>query len=236
MITVVAADNQEVVRAGLRSLLEAETGFEIVGETADGLEAVRMVESLKPDILIMDLMLKRINGMEVIRQVAKVSPNTKIIVYSFHSYESYILDAMRAGAKAYVLKESNLSELMRAIQEVIADHRYLSPPLLDLAIDSLIEKGITEADPYEALTTREREVLQLAAQGLTNTEIADRLYISRRTVEVHRASLMRKLGLRTQRNQLVEYARQRGLIPKREETSEAEAESQEEESQAPREE
>lgn len=216
-LTIILADDHEVVRQGLRSLLEVESDFEVIGETGNGLEAVQLVERLQPDVLILDLMMPGINGIEIARQVTKRAAKTKIVMFTFYGNEVYVLDALRAGAKAYVLKESASTELIRAIREVVAGHRYLSVPFLDLAIDAYLKKAeATTTDPYETLTSREREVLQLAAQGLTNSEIAARLFISRRTVEIHRANLMRKLGLRTQYIQLIQYAQQRGLLPPKE--------------------
>ncbi len=216
-IKIILADDHEVVRQGLRALLEAEPDFEVIGESGNGLEAVQLVEKLQPDVLVLDLMMPGINGIEITRQVTKRVPKTSIVIFTFYGNEVYVLDALRAGAKGYVLKESSSTELIRAIREVQAGHRYLSSPFLDLAIDSYLKKSeSTTSDPYESLTSREREVLQLAAQGLTNAEIAARLFISRRTVEIHRANLMRKLGLRTQYIQLVQYAQQRGLLPPKE--------------------
>lgn len=216
-IKIILADDHEVVRQGLRALLEAEPDLEVIGESGNGLEAVQLVERLQPDVLVLDLMMPGINGIEIARQLSKRMPKAKIVMFTFYGNEVYVLDALRAGAKAYVLKESSSTELIRAIREVMSGHRYLSPPFLDMAIEAYLKKSeASTSDPYESLTSREREVLQLAAQGLTNSEIAARLYISRRTVEIHRANLMRKLGLRTQYIQLVQYAQQRGLLPPKE--------------------
>ncbi len=218
MINIILVDDHQIVRQGLRSLLEAEPDFKILGETGDGLEAVRMVENLKPDVLVLDLMINGINGIEVTRQINKCAPKTCVIIYSFYGNEGYVLEAMRAGAKAYVLKESSLGDLVRAIRESVAGRRYLGLPLLESAIDAYLQTDKAQTpDPYDSLTKREREVLQLAAQGYTNAEIADKLFISRRTVEIHRANLMRKLGLRTQREQLIQYARNRGIIQEKNE-------------------
>ncbi len=213
MIRIVLVDDHEVVRRGLVNRLKLEPDFEIIGETDDGLEAVRMVENLKPDVLVLDLMIKGINGIEVTRQIGKVYPRTKVVILSFYDNKSYVLDAMRAGAKAYVLKGSKLEELVYAIRDAMSGYRYLSSPLPEMAIDALVEKGgAPAADPYESLTTREREVLNLAAQGFSNAEIANRLYISRRTVEAHRSNIIRKLGLHAPQVNLVQYAMQRGIV------------------------
>lgn len=213
MITFVLADDHHIVRQGLRSLLEGEADFEVVGDVSDGLEAVRMVESLKPDILVLDLMMGGLNGLEVTRQVSKQSPKTAIIILSMYNNEAYVLEALKAGAKGYVLKESTTDELVKAVREAVIGRHYLSASLSERAIENYIEKSKeTYIDPYDTLTTREREVLHLAAQSYTNAEIAERLYISRRTVEVHRANVMHKLGLRSQPH-LIRYAMKRGILP-----------------------
>ena len=213
MITLVLAEDHHIVRQGIRSLLEAEADFKVVGEVSDGLEAVRMVESLHPDILILDLMMGGLNGLEVARQVSTNSSKTSIIILSMYNNEAYVLEALRAGAKGYVLKDSTAGELVKAVREAVIGRHYLSASLSERAIENYIEKS-KEAylDPYDSLTTREREVLHLSAQSCSNAEIAERLYISRRTVEVHRANVMHKLGLRSQ-PQLIRYAMKRGILP-----------------------
>jgi two-component system response regulator NreC len=213
MITFVLADDHHIVRQGLRSLLEGEADFKVVGDVSDGLQAVRMVENLKPDILVLDLMMGGLNGLEVTRQVSKQSPKTAIIILSMYNNEAYVLEALKAGAKGYVLKDSTTDELVKAVREAVIGRHYLSASLSERAIENYIEKSKeTYIDPYDTLTTREREVLHLAAQSCTNAEIAERLYISRRTVEVHRSNVMHKLGLRTQ-PQLIRYAMKRGILP-----------------------
>lgn len=213
MITIVLADDHQVVRQGLRALLETQEDFSIVGEAADGITAAQMVENLKPNILVLDLMMTGMNGLEVTRQVSKRSPKTIVVILSMHNNEGYVLEALRAGAKAYILKESSADELVRAIREVIAGRRYLGPPLSERVIETYLRKAESSIiDPYDTLTAREREVLHLAAQGSTNAEIAAKLFISRRTAEIHRTNMMRKLGLHTQ-TQLVRYAIQRGILP-----------------------
>jgi len=211
--TIVLADDHQVVRHGLRSLLEAEPDFSVVGETGDGLEAAQLVERLQPDVLVLDLMMPGLNGLEVTRQVSQRSPRTRVVILSMHASEAHVLEALRSGAAAYVLKESTSAELVRAVREAVAGRRYLSSPLSERAIEAYMQKAESaELDPYEMLTAREREVLHLVVQGHTSAEIADRLFISRRTVETHRANLMRKLGLRTHTD-LIRYALQRGILP-----------------------
>jgi DNA-binding NarL/FixJ family response regulator len=212
-MTIVLADDHHVVRQGLRSLLEAEPDCSIVGETGDGLEAVQLVERLQPDLLVLDLMMPSLNGLEVTRQVSQRSPRTRVVILSMHANEAHVLEALRAGAAAYVLKESTSAELVRAVREAFAGRRYLGTPLSERAIEAYVQKAESAAlDPYEMLTAREREVLHLVVEGHTSAEIADRLFIGRRTVETHRANLMRKLGLRTHTD-LIRYALQQGILP-----------------------
>lgn len=212
-VRIVLADDHHVVRDGLRALLEAERDFEVVGEAGDGLEAVKEVEELRPDVLILDLMMPGLNGLEVVRQLARRCASTRVLVLSMHANEVYVLQALRNGASGYLPKESRGTELVQAIREVVAGRRYLSAPLSQRAIEAYVKAdGDEDIDPYETLTTREREVLQLASEGNTNAGIAERLSISPRTVEVHRANLMRKVGLASQAD-LVLYAAWKGIIP-----------------------
>jgi two-component system response regulator NreC len=212
MPTVVIADDHEVVRHGLRALLRSEADIRIVGEAGDGLQAIREVEKLRPDVFVVDIAMPGMNGIEVTRQISRVAPRTRTIILSMHSAESYVADALRSGAAGYVLKDSRSSELMEAIRHVLAGRRYLSPPLTQRAIDAYLEKiENVGLDPYDTLTSRERQTLQLAAEGFTHAEIAEKLFISARTVETHRANLMKKLGLRTH-TELILLAVRRGLL------------------------
>ena len=212
MIKIILADDHQVVRKGFRALLSVEPDFKIVGEAGEGFETVKLVEQLQPDVLVLDLMMAGINGLEVTRQLIKKNNKLGIVILSMHSNEAYVQEALRSGARAYILKESPLEELVKAIREVNNGRRYLSTPLTERAIDAYTQKTeVQAADPYDQLTTREREILQLAAQGHTNNEIAARLYISPRTVETHRTNFMRKLSLHNH-SHLIQYAIQRGLI------------------------
>ncbi len=212
MTTILLADDHHVVRLGLRALLDAEPDFDVIGEATDGLETSRMVETLKPEVLIVDLMMPGLNGLEVTRQVSRRVHQTRIIILSMHANEAYVLEALRNGASAYVLKDSRADDLVYAVREVTEGRRYLSPPLSERAINSYIRQANESTlDPYETLTNREREVLNLAAQGYNATEIAQKLSISGRTAETHRANLMRKLDLHTQTD-LIRYALRRGII------------------------
>ena len=213
MTTILLAEDHHIVRQGIRALLERDKNFKVVGETGDGLEATQLAEQLQPDVLVLDLMIPSLNGLEVARQVRQRSPNTCIVILSMHAAEAYVLEALQAGAMAYVLKESHSDELVRAINHALVGRRYLSPPLSERAIEIYIQKaGSGTIDPYDTLTNREREVLHLAAGGTTNAEIAAKLSISPRTVETYRAKLMRKLNLNGHID-LVRYALRRGILP-----------------------
>lgn len=210
--TVVLADDHAVVRAGLRALLAAAPDLRVIGEAADGLSAVQLVERLRPDVLVVDVIMPGINGLEVTRQVGQREPHTRVVVLSMHASEPYVLEALRHGAAGYVLKDTGTDELVRAVCDVAAGGRYLSAPLAERALDAYIDRAqATPLTPFETLTTREREVFQLVAESRTNAEIAARLSLSPRTVEMHRANLMRKLGLQNPTD-LVLYAVRRGLI------------------------
>lgn len=213
MVTIVLADDHHIVRQGVRALLEAEPDFEVVAETGDGLETLQTLERLKPNVLVLDLMMPGLNGLEVVRRASRLSPHTRTVILSMYADEAYVLEALRNGAAGYVLKDSSATDLVKAIREAAAGRRYLSPPLSDRAIEAYREKAAaTAVDRYETLTAREREVLHLAAEGYTNAEIAARLGISQRTAETHRAHLMHKLGLHKQAD-LIRYALRRGIIP-----------------------
>ena len=211
--SVVLADDHQVVRDGLRQLLERDSRHVVVGEAADGLMAVRLVEKQRPDVLVLDLSMPGLPGLEVARQVASRVPSTRIVILSMHSTEAYVLEALRAGCAAYVLKDAGSAEVLRGVAEALAGRRYLSPPLTEQAITAWLRKtGGGTTDPLDSLSDREREVLHLTAQGLSSAEMAARLFLSARTVESHRASVLRKLGLKS-RADLIRYAVQRGLLP-----------------------
>jgi DNA-binding NarL/FixJ family response regulator len=213
MTTIVLADDHALIRTGLRTVLDIEPDWAVVGEASDGREALALVGQLRPDILIVDLMLPGLSGLEVIRQARERVAKLQAVVLSMHANESYVLAALRNGAAAYVLKDTSSTTIIQAIHEVIAGRRYLSPPLSQYALDAYVQKAQgAPLDRYETLTTRERDVLHLIAQGETTSAIAAQLAISPRTVETHRTNLMRKLGLRTQTD-VIRYALQRGLIP-----------------------
>jgi len=214
MTTIVLADDHPIVRQGISGLLESEPGFVVVGEAGDGREAVELVERLQPDVAILDLMMPELNGMEVARRALRLSPRTRVVILSMYSDEPHVLEALRAGAMAYVLKGTSTETLIFALREAMAGRRYLSPPLSDRAVEVYLAQIGTAArstDRYDLLTAREREVLELVARGASYAEIADKLTISPRTAETHRTNLMRKLDLKTTAD-ITLYAVQRGLI------------------------
>ena len=212
-VTVLLADDHPIVRQGMRNLLEADADLSVVGEAEDGLQAVQLAEQLKPDVVIVDMMMPRLNGLEAIRQITSRLPNTRCIVLSMQSADPYIVQALKAGAAGYILKDSAPNEVTNAIQQVLSGKRYLSPQLSEKLIDLFILKIENEVlDPYNSLTAREREVLQLAAEGLSNSNIAEQLSISTRTVEQHRQSMMNKMGFKNQTD-LIRFALKRGILP-----------------------
>lgn len=213
MTTILLADDHAVVRQGLKALLEDEQDFTVVGEASSGLEAIRMCSKLKPEILVLDIMMDDISGIEVAHQIRETLPQTGIVILSMYADKKHVLEALKAGATAYVVKKSVSSELVQAVREVCVGHRYLGPSLADVVVDAYLEKMESgPSDPYDTLSIREREVLHLAAHGHTNAEISELLCISRRTVETHRANAMRKLNLNNQTD-LLRYALLRGILP-----------------------
>jgi DNA-binding NarL/FixJ family response regulator len=215
-VKIVLAEDHQIVRQGFRALLEAEPDFCVIGEATDGVEAVQLAERLQPDVMVVDLMMPGLSGLEVTARVGQLSPRTRVVILSAFDSEAYVVEALRNGAAGYVLKKSSATDLAHALREAVAGRRYLSPPLSERAIEAYVQyvQKVKSAalDPYETLTPRERETFHLVAEGHTSVEIANQLCISPRTVEAHRANMMRKLGLRTQTD-LVRYAMRRGIIP-----------------------
>jgi DNA-binding NarL/FixJ family response regulator len=212
MPSVVIADDHAVVRTGIRLLIEREAQFDVVAEVGTGEEAIRAVTTMAPDLLVLDLSLPDQHGLGVVRQL-RGRVKTRIVILSMHSSDAYVLEALRCGASAYVLKESAASDLLAAMQAALAGGRYVSRPLSVEALDewqATTPAGAAAAP--EHLTARERQVLTLAAEGHTNAGIGGLLGISPRTVETHRAKLMNKLGLKRQ-GDLIKYAVRHGLIP-----------------------
>lgn len=211
-IRILLADDHTVIRAGLRLVLEQQD-FAVVGEAGDGREAVALAEKLKPDVLVMDIGMPSLNGIEASRQVHQQFPEIAIVILSMHSDEGYILRALRAGARAYLLKDSAEADLARAVHAVVGGKSYFSPAVSKVLLEDYMRKlqRTGAEDSFELLSPREREILQLVAEGRSNKEIADLLHLSVYTVETHRASIMKKLNLRGV-PELILYAVRKGII------------------------
>jgi DNA-binding NarL/FixJ family response regulator len=210
MTTVVIADDHQVMRQGLRALLEAQPGFQVVADVGDGEAAAKLVEQLHPDVLVLDMSMPGINGIEVARRVATHSPACAIVILSMYGAEGYVREAIQAGAKGYVLKKDSAEELVSAIREVLAGRHYISQSLTKRAIDSYVGISRQSLEPHQTLTSRECEVLQMVAAGSTSAVIGAKLFISRRTVEFHRANIMQKLGVHSQQ-ELTRYCIEAGI-------------------------
>ncbi|MGD8296933.1 MAG: response regulator transcription factor, partial [Desulfobacterales bacterium] len=201
------------LREGLRALLSADPDFEIIGEAGDGREAVRCVEKLGPDLLLMDLSMPRMSGMDAISEIKRRYSETKIIALTVHKTEEYLLSTLQAGVDGYVLKDATHDELVMAIHNVMAGKRYLSPGISEKVIEGYLDgkEDSLAASSWQKLSQREREVLKLIAEGYKNKEIAEDLCISLKTVEKHRANLMKKLDLHNAAA-LTVYAVEKGLV------------------------
>jgi len=193
MITVILVDDHPVIRQGLRSLFESLPDFQVVGETGNGFEAVQMIKDYQPTIALLDIMIEGINGIEVAKQITNSERGTAVIIFSVLANERYVMEALRAGVRGYVVKDSPVDELVCAMREVASGKRYLCSPLQNQSyVRQMVENS---AASLPRLTTREHEILKCSLEGNTCAEIAKRLHISRRTVETHRANMMRKLGI-----------------------------------------
>lgn len=195
MVSIVLADDHAVVREGLRHLLQSDPKFDIVGEAADGQEAIELVKRLKPKVLIVDLMMPGLDGLETTRKVLRLRPKTRVIILTMYGDEAYLLDAIKSGVAGYVVKESCGADLFQAIRDVVAGQRYLSPMLSEETTRGFLRKFKTDLLKLsDTLTTRERKVLQLVLEGATSSDIGARLNISLRTVESALANFVKKLG------------------------------------------
>lgn len=213
MIRTVVADDHDVVRKGVLYLLSQEADIEVAGEASDGREAVRLVESLKPHVLIMDIAMPQLNGIDAAAQLAAAAPGTAIILLSMYSEEEFMIRALNAGVRGYLLKDSAEADLIRAVRAVASGKTYFSPEISHLLVEDYMRRLHSEGmqDSYRLLTDREREVLQLLAEGKSNRETARLLNLSLHTVETHRTNLMRKLGLHSIA-EIVAYAMRKRII------------------------
>jgi two-component system response regulator NreC len=212
-ISVILAEDHAMVRHGLRLLLESEPDLTVIGETSDGLEVAVLVERLGPDVLVLDIVMPGLNGLDVAREVTRRSPATRIVILSMYDSDCYVLEALRCGATGYIAKGAASPELVRAVRAAAAGRRYLRPDVPESTIEEYLRRAqSSKSDRYDVLTRREREVLHMVAEGLSSAAIARRLGISPRTVEAHRAKVMRRLGLKGLPG-LIRYALSRGLVP-----------------------
>ena len=212
MTTIVLADDHFIVRIGLKTLLSAEPGCTVVGEAIDGLAAVELVRELRPDVLILDLMMPGMNGIQVIGEIKRTAPKTRIIVLSMHADHSYVSEALQKGADGYVVKDSLAHEIVGAIHAVMAGTTYLGDQLKVCKLGSSRNTGAAGTnDRDKTLTGREKEILSMVARGMANKEIATLLTISIRTVEAHRSRIMRKLNIRSHAG-LIHFAMRQNLL------------------------
>ena len=207
MQRIMLADDHPMFRQGLRSLLEKD-GFEVVGEASNGHEATRMARKLNPNVAVLDLGMPMLNGVDAARDIYKRSPETQVVLLTMYEDDAYVLEALRAGIRGYVLKAQAASDLLAAIREVIRGAVYLSPGISEAVVNAYMAKSELPPDP---LTDRERQVLQLVAEGNTTKQIASLLGVSVKTAESHRTRMMKKLGIHETAS-LVRYAIRRGFI------------------------
>ena len=213
VIRIALADDHTVMRSGLRVLLQREPWFEVVGEASDGRQAVELVDREKPAVIVMDVAMPNLNGIEAARQITAKYPATAVIVLSMHSDESYVLRALKAGARGYLLKDSAEADLIQAIRTVHDGKSFFSPAISHMLVEDNVRqmerRGVE--DTYELLTTREREILQLLAEGKSNKDVANLLNLSLYTVETHRGNILQKLNLHSV-PELILYAVRKGVI------------------------
>ena len=211
MIRVLLADDHAVLRSGLRALLNAEPDIEVVGEAADGEEAVALAERLRPAVVVMDLSMPRMDGLQATRLISSNLAETRVLVLTMHAEDQYLLRVLDAGGAGYVLKDSADIELIEAIRAVHRGEAYLYPSAVRMLLEAY-RHGVRPSDtPANPLTEREEEVLKLTAEGFSNSEIAGRIYLSPKTVDTYRQRIMEKLGLH-HRSELVRYALEHGLL------------------------
>jgi len=212
-VKILIAEDHAVVREGIRMILEAEPDFDVVGEAKDGRQAVELARSLSPDVVVMDISMPQMTGIEATQQIRRLCPRTHVLILTMHEEESYVFQLLQMGASGYVLKRAAASDLVEAVRAASRGEAFLYPSVARSVVADYLDRVRTGEgrDRYDGLTDREREILVLLAEGLTNAQIADRLYISVKTVQTHRAHIMEKLDLHD-RSLLVRYAVRKGLI------------------------
>ena len=204
-------DDHKIMRHGIRSLLEKEAGMAVLEETNNGRTAIELARTLSPDVVIMDIAMHDLNGVEATRQITTELPEVKVIMLSMHSDRQMVTDALQAGASGYLLKDCEFEELVRAIETVVSNRTYLSPEITDILVENFVRKSpLSESSASSILTPREREVLQLLAEGKSTKEIATSLCLSTKTVETHRRQMMEKLNIYNVAH-LIKFAIRKGL-------------------------
>lgn len=212
MIRVVLADDHGIVRQGVRYLLEEQADILVVGDFEQGEAALEFVQRVRPEVLVADLMMPGLSGLELIDRVRQLTPGTQVVVLSMHSNVAHVAEAFRKGAIGYVVKQADISDLVAAVRAAAGGRRHLSPGIDPADVDKYMRQAqAVRIDPLDTLSPRERQVLELVAQGQTNAEIAQRLAVGRRTIETHRANMMSKLGLESQAD-VIRFALRRGLL------------------------
>ncbi len=213
---VVIVEDHKLFREGLKALLSDREGLEVVGEAGDGIEAIRTVKQCRPDILLLDLSMPKMNGISVMKEIKSQFPEIKIMALTIHESDQYVLEAFEAGADGYCLKDAGRNELMVAVDSVLAGKRYISPSISDSVLEGYLtgHKKLKSKTSWDTITQREREVLKLLGEGYQNKEISDMLHISVKTVEKHRANIMNKLDLHNAAA-LTAYAIEHGLVTKK---------------------
>ncbi len=212
-IRVLLADDHTILRAGLKMMLNAQPDIEVVGEAQDGRQAIQEAQRLQPDIVLMDITMPDINGIEATRQIKRLLPDIRVLMLTMHEHDEYVFQALQAGASGYMLKEAADTELITALRVIKSGQFYLSPTAQSVVVGDYLQRVRTgeERDSYSSLTEREREILKLVAEGYTNNQIAERLIISPKTVDTHRTHIMDKLNMHS-RAELIKYAMRRGLL------------------------
>ena len=213
LVRVLLADDHNLIRAGLVLVVQQQPDLSVIGEADDGRQAVQLVESLKPDVVVMDIGMPNLNGIEAARQITASRPDTAVVILSMHADEGYVLRALKAGARAYLLKDSATTDLVQAIRAVVEGKSFFSPAVSKVLLQDYMRKLRRSGaeDSYDLLSPREREVLQLVAEGQSNKEVANLLNLSTYTVETHRAKIMQKLNLKGV-PELILYAVRKGII------------------------
>lgn len=212
-IKILVADDHNLVRQGIVALLNVESDMQVIGEASDGIEAVRLAKKFNPDIVIMDLSMPNLNGLEATHQIKRDASDVKVLILTQHENEEYVMQIIKAGASGYVLKTSVSDDLIKAIKEIQKGEKFFSPSISRMILDDYIKRtqGLQTENKAPELTHREKEVLQLIAEGRTNQEVARKLFISVRTVEFHRANIMHKLQLNDLAS-LIKYTIQKGIV------------------------